>query len=168
MNKILFNIVIITSLLCCLMAEKTAAQGAWNIQYIPGDSLPVSLTGTEVRIDFRRNEDDKIGKSHVVNDIRKLLSRRDTVILIINKDSVQLMEQWKLYVDHGVLGEQYLVYVGSEPRRMVTINELYVIAVDSNTMTLGARIYDKEKKQRMQTIVIPRAIIKGVLINRRQ
>lgn len=45
-------------------------------------------------------------------EVRKLLSKEDTVSLDIDGESVKFKEGWKLYVDHGALGEQILERVG--------------------------------------------------------
>ncbi len=80
------------------------SQGAWDIEYLIVDSISSKDIGREVRLDFKTSNFKK-----PPNHIRGYLSVYDTGILFINKIYFELREYWKIYPDHGVCSEQFLV-----------------------------------------------------------
>ncbi len=100
-SKIIFLVAISN-----LLSSNIEAQGSWNIRYHPIDSVNESFIGKEIRIDFKAQASDQIGDRKI--NIRRMLGRRDTVSLTIDRVHRRFLENWKIYVDHGSLVEQTL------------------------------------------------------------
>ena len=146
----------------CLLNAGSFAQGAWNIHYLPTRSIDSTFIGKEVRLDFKRNNSDTIAGPVKSLDIRGLLSTKDTVKLEIGKDSMRFVETWKIYVDHGVVSEQFLQCL-EEGQSEVWIKELYLKSVTRLFFTFDAVIF-RERSQEKRQIWIPKSKVKGVLI----
>ena len=146
----------------CFFSVASFAQGAWNINYIPTRSIDSTYIGKEVRLDFKRNSSDTISGIVKSLDIRGLLSTKDTIKLEIGKDSMRFVEVWKIYVDHGVVSEQFLQCL-EEGQSEVWIKELYLKSVTRLFFTFDAVIF-RERSQEKRQIWIPKAKVKGVLI----
>jgi hypothetical protein len=150
------------------------SQGAWDLKYISIDSLNSSFINKEVRLDFKTSKDKPINGKVSVFDIRKLLSKQDTVNLDIKGRLYKFIENWKTYVDHGVLTEQTLVSVNQEQEndKKLVIREMFVVSIDNSTLTLKISIYPassckktkEDKKSEELEIVISKSILKGVLL----
>ena len=91
-------------LICFLLIYQIAiSQGAWNIAYLPIDSVSSNNIGLEIRIDFKSKK-----PAQYLNNIRSMLSTNDTGALSIDGVSYPFTEDWKIYDDHGVCSEQFL------------------------------------------------------------
>src|SRR5262245_34731946 len=134
------NPILKASILCACAIFSHAishAQGAWNINYLPVKSIDSTFIGKEVRLDFRRNSSDTLTGPIKPFEARKLLSTSDTVKLEIGKDSMRFVETWKIYVDHGVVSEQFLQCI-EEGQSEVWIKELYLKSVTRLFFTFDA------------------------------
>lgn len=138
-------------------------QGAWNISYISPDSLNANYIGKELRIDCKRNSADTLSGSVKPLSIRKLLSRQDTVkLVLLNNDSATLVERWRIYPDHGVVSEQYLQRI-DPGKGDIWIKEIYLRSITRNYLSVEVFIYS-DRSQEKQEILIPKALVKGVLV----
>ena len=154
------------------------AQGAWNMKYVAIDSVNSSFINKEIRLDFKSSKDDTINGKVSVFDIRKLLSKQDTVNLDIKGRLYKFIENWKTYVDHGILKEQILVSANQkqENDEKLMIKEMFVVSIDDSTLTLKISIYPassckkkkEDKKSEEVDIIISKSILKGVLLRIKQ
>lgn len=138
------------------------SQGGWDLGYVPLDSINESWINKEVRIDFKSTNDDEI--KGIVNTfaIRKLLSSKDTITLNIGDSSVKFIEDWKVYVDQGLLKNQYLKSIEAKECLIdkIIIEELNntTIVVKLNFLNLNKCKYDCAS-----SVVISKFLIKGFL-----
>lgn len=139
------------------------AQGAWDIRYIPFDSLSPALIGKEVRIDFKTSVTDTLHGEVKALEIRKLLSIEDTISLVLAGESIKFKESWKLYVDHGVLGEQTLERVGTTGDERIYISEMYLVATDATTLILEVVVCNPSGKSK-ESITVNKSDVKGFLL----
>ena len=152
------------------------SQGAWDMKYVSIDSVNSSFIDKEVRLDFKASKNDIVNGKVSVFDIRKLLLKKDTVDLEIKGRFYKFIENWKIYVDHGVLKEQTLVSVNQEQEqeneRKFVITEMFIVSIDNDTLTLKITIYlasscektVKYKKSEELDIVLNKSILKGILL----
>jgi hypothetical protein len=159
MRKLIYISIILT-----FCSTGVFSQGAWNINYIPMDSLNNSFLGKEIRIDFKSSGKDVVlGKKDDFN-VRRLLSKQDTVILDINGQEIKFIEQWRIYVDHGVLREQFLESLDGSSRNKIQIIEIFLESINDSSLTLEVKIYNlKNEFKANQKITVNRTDIKGVL-----
>ena len=128
--------IILTVIISSFFSLNALAQGAWNIKYLPTDSVKESLIGKAVRVDFKAKPSDRIeGKVSV----RRMLIRRDTVSLSIDGVSRRFIENWAIYVDSGVLGDQTLTSIGKGEK--IVIKEMFMRAIGSSSITLQVFVY---------------------------
>lgn len=144
------------------------SQGGWDLYYLPIDSLKTSLIGEEIRLDFKSYDEDTIN-GIVGLHIRKLLSTKDTVNIIIDGVQQRYYENWVFYVDHGVLSDQFL----KEIKGNTTIIEIILLDYNNSTLTLNMSFYQhlennptKKLLKENKIISLNRSILKGVLIRR--
>ncbi|SHG62977.1 hypothetical protein SAMN04488109_1148 [Chryseolinea serpens] len=140
-------------------ALNALAQGAWNIKYLPIDSVKESLVGKAVRVDFKAKPSDRIeGKVSV----RRMLIRRDTVSLSIDGVSRRFIENWAIYVDSGVLGDQTLTSI--DKSKKIIIKEMFMQAIGSSSITLQVFVYASgETNKEVKEITIDKKVIQGIL-----
>ncbi|MBA3986166.1 MAG: hypothetical protein H0X63_06270 [Flavobacteriales bacterium] len=146
-----------------LMMSITSAfsQGFWNIEYIPIDSLNLSLIGKEVRLDFKTSITDTIqGK---VSGIRYLLLKKDTVSIVLGGKFLIFRENWKVYIDHGLLQEQTLESIENNGDERIILREMYLVSIDEATLTLEVIVYNSYGKNK-ESIIITKSDVKGVLL----
>ena len=139
-------------------------QGAWNLKYLPVDSLNDSFNGKELRIDFKSKTAHK--SKHPEKNIRKIFSKNDTVTLNLSNEAIQFVENWKVYVDHGVLSDQTLQSVGGSNNEKLVIGEMFVRAITKSSISVEVYTYRLGSKDRLsvQEIKIDRSLIAGVLV----
>src|SRR5690606_38032213 len=147
------------------------AQGEWDMKYAPIDSVNNTWIGKEIRIDFKTSQDDVIIGNVSLFEIRKLLSKKDTVTLKVDEREIDFIEDWKFYVDHGVLSDQTLKATSEEQ----SINELFIESVNDSTIIVKMNFYKPEKCKSSgmvlsdsKTITVDKKIIKGVLFRRNE
>lgn len=150
------------------------SQGAWNLKYVPVDSVNNSFINKKIRLDFKKTKDDTINGKVSVFDIRRLLSRQDTVSLNIKGQLYNFIENWKIYDDHGVLSEQTLVSINQkkENDKTLVIKEIFIVSIDDTILTLKINIYPdsnckktkEDKRGEELEIVISKSILKGILL----
>ena len=155
--RVIFTYLIISS------SEFAYAQGAWDIGYILPSSLDSNFLGKKIRIDFRKNKTDTL-EVVTKRSIRSLLSTSDSIDLLIGNTFIRFAEDWKLYVDHGVVAEQSLTQIGTKLKRQLIIREMKLYSISIDSILIEATIYDRYKNPRQQLISIPRDYIKAVLI----
>lgn len=154
---------IVLVLFLMISATSVFSQGAWDLKYIPLDSLSPELIGKEVRIDFKTSVTDTLQGEVKALDIRKLLSKKDTVSLVLGGELVKFKESWKLYVDHGALREQTLERVGTTGDERIYISEMYLVSIDEETLTLEVVVCKPSGKSK-EAIIVNKADIKGFLL----
>ena len=138
-------------------------QGAWTIEYLPLDSINKSFIGKEIRIDFRKNTADTIKGKISPLSIRKLLSTVDTINLtLINNEPAVFAERWKLYPDQGALKDQYLQRTDARDGD-AWIKEMYLRGITRNFLSVEVYLYS-DKSQGKQEILIPKSLVKGMLL----
>lgn len=149
--------------ICFFLSSDGLAQGSWNMTYLPIDSVSDSLIDKEIRVDFRTSLK---GKEKWTENIRKIFSTRDTVILAVEGQSVRFVENWKIHVDHGVLSDQTLQSINGNDNPPLVIKEMFIRAMNKSTLTLEIHIYHPgdKVKLRAQQITIEKALINGVLL----
>src|SRR5262245_29122634 len=139
MDPILKTIII----LCCfvsLIHTRSHAQGAWNIKYVPTSSVDSTFIGKEIRFDFKKDVADSIQRDGKPISGRNMLSKEDTVKLVIGDDTTRFVEEWKIYADHGVISEQLLQCI--EPGQdEVWIKEFYIKSMSRLYFTVEAVIF---------------------------
>ena len=145
------------------------AQGGWDLAYIPINSIDNNWVGKEVRLDFKSSSSDTISGTVSTLKIRGLLSKKDTVKLKIVGEEKEYLEEWKFYVDHGILSEQNLKGIDNA----YYIKELFIESVNDSTITVKASFYNKEECKSQKKVLsdnkiieIDKKIIKGVLYRR--
>lgn len=146
-----------------LSVAQAFGQGSWDMLYLPLDSINSSLLGKEVRVDFKQSELDNYSKR---THVRRLLSKRDTVSIQISEKNYLFVEQWKFYVDHGVLKEQTLGCVDEKWQADIYIKEVYLKGITDQFFNLEVKLYSKESSspKSLEKITIPKSQVKGVLI----
>lgn len=138
-------------------------QGAWNIEYLPLDSINKTHIGKEIRIDFRNNVGDSIKGKVAALSVRKLLSTTDTANLtLINNEAAVFAERWKIYPDHGAVSDQILQRIDTKGEDS-WIKEMYLRSITRNFLSVEVYIYT-DRSQGKQEILIPKAMVKGVLM----
>lgn len=142
-----------------------AAQGAWNMKYLPLDSVNQSYLWKDVRLDFKRHPREKF---HWTGNIREALSKHDTIVLKVGGRPMRFFENWKIYVDHGVLSEQTLQRVTKNKSEDLIIKEMVIRAVDKASITVELYIYGPGDgtKSKTQLITLKKSLINGVIIVR--
>lgn len=145
------------------------AQGGWDLAYIPTDSIDKNLAGKEVRFDFKSSSSDTISGTVSTLKIRGLLSKKDTVNLKIDGEVKVYIEEWKYYVDHGILSDQNLKGIDDT----YYIKELFVESISDSTIKVKANFYNNEKCKSQKKVLsdskiieIDKEMIKGVLYRR--
>jgi len=136
------------------------SQGGWNLEYISSASLNSSFIGKEIRIDFKASYFDSLSKEPDVFNIRRLLAKEDTVSLTINNEVMQFVEQWRIYVDHGVLNEQYLEAVNY--RNAIRIKQIFLESINDDSLIVQVWITGIETLK--QSLTVKKSIIKGLLV----
>lgn len=136
------------------------SQGGWNLRYISTASLNGSFIGKEIRIDFKASDFDTSSKEPDVFNIRRLLAKEDTVSLTINNEVMQFAEQWRIYVDHGVLHEQYLEAVNSW--NTIQIRQIFLESINDNSLIVQVWMTGTETLK--QRLTINKSVIKGFLV----
>jgi hypothetical protein len=157
----------------CIIAVTSGAgafsQGAWNIKYMSLDSLNTSFIDKEIRIDFKRSNADSLNGEVNVLDIRRLLSVRDTVDLKINDKSQRFVEQWKFYVDHGDLSEQFLETANKSEKERIQIKEMFLKSINDSSLILEVVMYgsfgENKEQRKKQRLIVNKSVIKGLLVN---
>ena len=144
-------------------ATSVFSQGAWDIKYISLDSLSPKLIGKEVKIDFKTSVTDTLQGEVKALDIRKLLSKKDTVSLVLGGELVKFKESWKLYVDHGALREQTLERVETTGDERIYISEMYLVSIDEATLTLEM-IVCKASGKNKESVIVNKSDVKGFLL----
>lgn len=147
------------------------AQGAWDINYISIDSLNNNLIGNEIRLDFKSSNSDTINGSISLLKIRKLLFKRDTVILEVDGKKKEYIENWKFYVDHGLLRDQTL----KVKNKSQIIKEQFIKSINDSTIVVKMNFYKpeqcKSKKMMLSSsklVTIDKQLVKGVLFRRNE
>ncbi|QTY26815.1 hypothetical protein [Flavobacterium sp. CS20] len=154
---------IVLILFLMISATSVFSQGAWDIKYIPLDSLSPELIGKEVRIDFKTSVTDTLQGEVKALDIRKLLSKKDTVSLVLGGELVKFKESWKLYVDHGALREQTLERVETTGDERIYISEMYLGSIDEVTLTLEVVVCKPSGKSK-ESVIVNKSNVKGFLL----
>jgi hypothetical protein len=140
------------------------SQGAWNISYLSIHVVDSSLVGKDVRIDFKASDADSVHDSVSGLEIRKLLATKDTVSLTLNNKPIKFMEHWQLYVDHGVLADQYVEGISTNKTEKIYLKEMILESINQDTLTILATVYGTNNSKYKQKIVVPRSIVKGLLV----
>ncbi|MEK7224538.1 MAG: hypothetical protein AAB221_02510 [Bacteroidota bacterium] len=159
-----FRALFLSSLLFC--SHFAFSQGAWDIDYLPIDSVSSKDIGKEFRLDLKTNNPIK-----QFNSIRARLSMFDTGFIYINDTSVELRENWKIYVDHGVCSEQFLVsvkeispgiklYLGNSVIKDITIDSIFLLS------DLEFRKKELVIEKRTEAIGIKKNSLSGLLYRR--
>lgn len=134
------------------------AQGAFNCTYASIDTISNLSFGTEIKIDFKKDELDtltsKIDRILFVNE--------DIVKLIINNNTFEFKESWNIYPDAFDLREQLLIGI----RNKYIIDKMFLNGLENDSLIVEIGIYEKNYKQNYCTykIKIPLSIVKGILI----
>lgn len=144
-------------------ATNAYAQGAWDLRYIPFDSLSHAFIGKEIRIDFKATDTDTLLGDVNVLDIRKLLSKEDTISLVIAGKSIKFKESWNLYVDNGVLVEQTLKSNETNENEVIYIKEMNLQTINKTALTIEVAVYSPAGISK-ELIIINKSLIKGILI----
>lgn len=140
----------------------TYSQGAWDINYVPINSLNTTFIGKEIRIDFKASNIDSVSGVVKLLAIRKLLSTKDTVSLSIDSKLIKFVERWKIYVDHGVLADQYLESVEDS----MYIRRMFLESINEDSLVLQAMVCLPDSKSEMkEKILISKSVIKGLLFS---
>ena len=145
------------------LSHTAPAQGAWNLKYVPIDSVNASLVWKDVRIDFKGRAREKF---HGTGDVRQALSRHDTVVLKIHGKAVRFFEDWRVYVDQGVLSEQTLRRVTKDKAEELVIREVFIRAVEKSSITVELYLYraDDRTKSATQIVTLKKSLVWGVLM----
>lgn len=168
MLSLLYSITIIV--FSCL---SSFAQGAWDLKYLPIDSLNSSFTNKDIRIDFKTSVTDILLKKVDIFDVRYLLTMKDTVKIKIKNDDIIFIENWILYPDEGVLKEQSLISINKYWGKKLVIKEMILLSVNDSKITLNVHLYNTRKippdkehimNSRMEKIIIDKSTVKGFLI----
>jgi len=146
------------------------AQGSWDMKYVSIDSLNVNYIGKEIRLDFKSSQSDTLEKT--IN-IYSLLSKRDTITLNINEKKIKFIENWRLYVDQGIIQDQSLESISDNGKEKIQIKEIVLKSINDLTFTFEISIYNikcnpsalKESYITKETIVIKKSKIKGFLVD---
>jgi hypothetical protein len=161
--------IICTSIILLTGYTSMFSQGVWTIGYIPVDSLKNDFLGKEIRIDFKSSEVD-ILKDKI--NVRRLLSKKDTVSLKLNNQIVQFIENWNIYVDHGSITDQTLESVGGIGIKRMQIKEMFIEAINKTTLDIVVEIFFLEEKDisnpnkirhEKHNIVVDKSLLKGIL-----
>ena len=144
---------------CC---TKVFSQGGWFIKYLPTDSLNHTYLGKEIRIDFKSSKDDTLRGE--INE-RKLLSKSDTINLEIDGQILKFSEHWRLYIDYGILKDQFLESIENCERKKIVLKEMFLISINDSSLIVEVVEYDSLNQNKKQKIVVDRSIIKGLLMN---
>lgn len=148
---------ILLVVLLILVDIVVVAQGAWDIEYLPTDSINDSFVGKEVRIDFKSKPSERIKRK---TNLRKLLSHRDTVDLMIDGKSRIFLEKWKIYVDHGVLADQTLESLDEDK---LVIREVFIRAINKGYITVQMDCYRlNDSRKNTYDVTIDKSRILGV------
>jgi|GEM_PF-1468990 len=157
---------IVCSIVILICSISVYSQGAWDINYISLGALSTSFIGKEIRIDFKAFNADTMSGEVKALGIRKLLSTKDTVSLSINDKSVEFIEHWKFYVDHGVLADHYLESVTKEVKKRIYIKGMFLESINDDSLILQAIVCDPNSKSEVkQKMVISKSVIKGLLVS---
>lgn len=169
MKKVFYNKVLLTVFFIVSFITISYAQGGWDLAYVPVDSIQSNWIGKEIRLDFKSSSSDNISGDVSSFKIRNLLSKRDTVTLVVNGKEAKYIENWELHVDHGILSDQSL----SEISEKYLINEIFIEAVNDSTITVKINFYKPKKCKSEKLIlsdskdvVIDKKIVKGLLYRR--
>lgn len=164
------NIRVVKTLLIALTLTFTAfqecySQGAWNMQYYPLDSLNDAFEGKEIRVDLKKSDLD-VYDSEV--NIRRHFNTNDSAYVTIDNKSKLLIERWKIYVDHGVLSDQYLECTDMSSKKRHVIREIYLKSVNDKFLTLEGNFYivskgNLELSNNRKVFQIPKNLVKGFL-----
>lgn len=171
MSELIYNIsfcrkriVFIIAILVCSIS--VYSQGTWDINYISIGALNTSFIGKEIRIDFKASNVDTVSGEVKTLAIRRLLSKKDTVSLIVNNKSVEFIEHWKLHVDHGVLTDQYLESITKEVKKKISIKGMFLESINDDSLILQAIVcMPNSKREVKERIVISKSVIKGILVS---
>lgn len=139
------------------------SQGGWDIQYISIDSLDVSQIGKEVRMDFKASTTDHLEGAVNALHIRKLLSSEDTISLVVSGKPVKFKERWRLYIDHGVLGDQMLESMETRGGEKMYVEEMYLLSINERSLALEILVSKTSGKYR-EFVVVKKSDIKGCLL----
>lgn len=137
------RIFILSIFLGCVFAA--SSQGSWDIGYIEIDSITTKDITRLVKIDFRHNH---TGEMHGKNrSVRHFVDTRDTGQVVIEKDTVDLIERRKIYTDHGSYGDQYLECPDYASNQLLRAYETEIMDVkeDAILFRLYFEIYHKRK-----------------------
>lgn len=139
-------------------------QGAWDMEYLPLDSLNDSFIGRELRIDFKSGETIKTRPNG--RNVRSFFAKCDTVTLKLSGQSLRFVETWKIYVDHGTLADQTLRSVDGNKGEQLIIIEMIVRAISKSFLTVEAYTYRTGDKARSgsQEINIDKTLIDGIIV----
>src|SRR5688572_10501900 len=129
----------LAGLLFLFLNQNLIAQGGWDLNYIPINSLNSNHIGQEIRIDFKTSDLDTL--TGTIN-IRSLLFYTDTTLLFVNYDPVPFQEVWRIYVDHGILREQILEGVPIRKKKNITIREMFLNSISDSVITVTACTYE--------------------------
>ncbi|MVO09475.1 hypothetical protein GOQ30_09930 [Flavobacterium sp. TP390] len=151
------------------------SQGVWNIKYIAIDSLSETSINKEIRIDFKSSNTDilmyKMIKPYIEPYIvRDLLSKNDKVELTVDSQQLVFIENWLIFDDHGVFGDQTLVSINEFNDEKLIIKEMFLESIDNLSLTLSVTINltsDFEKNihsKKGVRIIINKSQIKGILL----
>lgn len=155
--KVMHRILLVVLLM--LVNMFVVAQGAWDLKYLPTDSVNNSFVGKEVRIDFKSKPSERLGRK---TNLRKLLSHSDTVDFMIDGKSRPFLERWKVYVDHGVLADQTLE--GLDEGGLV-IREVFIRAINRDFITVQINCYRLNGSAKsVYEVIIAKSQILGVLV----
>lgn len=157
---------VVCSIIILICSTSVFSQGAWDVKYIPLGALNTSFIGKEIRIDFKASNVDTVNGEVKALAIRKLLSTKDTVSLSINNKSVEFIEHWKFYVDHGALADQYLESVTKEVKKRIYIKGMFLESINDDSLVLQAMVcVPNSKSEVKERIVISKSVIKGLLVS---
>lgn len=144
------------------------SQGKWGLGYISIDSIQESgWVNKEIRLDFKSSKSDSVTGNIDVFKIRDLLFKKDTISLEVHGRNIDFIENWKLYVDHGILDDQTLL----DKNKSQVIKEQFIKSINDSVVLLKVNFYEigTSKKMLLQgskLITINKKIIKGVLFKR--
>ncbi len=142
------------------------AQGSWDLGYVSIASIQNGWMNKEIRLDFKSSKSDIITGNISVFKIRDLLSKNDKVTLEVDGQNIELIEDWKFYVDHGALKDQTLQIKNKQQ----VIREQFVESIHDSTIVVKMNFYKPAncKTQKMtlsesKLVTIDKKLIKGVL-----
>ena len=157
----------LSSILFVILTISCSAQGSWDIDFIPVDTINTQHIGQIVRIDFKTNNHLKNSKGQ--RSIRSYVGKKDTGTVTINTTLFIFAERREIFVDHGSYSDQYLKCLNCN-KESVLIHDAKIISVNKKFIEfhfdLTITAADKTIRKESKTATIDRSLLDGVLYQR--